>query len=59
MSAPMNAASGHVDSFAREHPPPRSQWPGLLWTYAEFLAALPHTATGKIQRFKLRQRAAA
>ncbi len=38
MSAPMNAASGHVDSFAREHLPPRSQWPGLLWTCAEFLA---------------------
>jgi 2-aminobenzoate-CoA ligase len=30
MSAPMSAASGHVDPFAREQLPPRERWPELL-----------------------------
>ncbi len=35
MSAPMSAASGHADSFAREHLPPRSRWPELLFELPE------------------------
>jgi 2-aminobenzoate-CoA ligase len=35
MSAPMAAASGHVDGFAREHLPPASAWPELIFELPE------------------------
>jgi 2-aminobenzoate-CoA ligase len=35
MSAPMSAASGHLDPFAREQLPPRERWPELLFDLPE------------------------
>ena len=31
----MNAATGHVDTFARENLPPRSQWPEFRFDLPE------------------------